>query len=270
MAAGAAAGTGKAVYDAIPKKLPPNVASLGYEATSTAEFGDYVHLGDKDRQLQTVTVTLSDWALYSDYQNYPRYVEQLDVDASDHGRCLRQPSRRKRRARPAHHVRHPDGDDSVAAGRRAPCPVARPGGLADGQCYNGIASTPRSTSATRTSRCRTTSSSASPTTRPTTVPSPIHQAGPYNSLNVGIDDNQAVTRARRQHVTPCSVDSTYPVTSPALPPGHRLGSERHREPAGEHDPAKLQLGQRLDQRQGLQAEGREGPTRSSSTSTKAC
>ena len=32
------------VYNAIPSPLPPNVASVGYEATSTSEFGDYVHL----------------------------------------------------------------------------------------------------------------------------------------------------------------------------------------------------------------------------------
>ena len=30
------------VYNAIPSSLPPNVASVGFEATSTSEFGDYV------------------------------------------------------------------------------------------------------------------------------------------------------------------------------------------------------------------------------------
>ena len=41
LAAGSAIAAG-VVYDAIPSPLPPNVASLGYEATSTSEFGDYV------------------------------------------------------------------------------------------------------------------------------------------------------------------------------------------------------------------------------------
>ena len=61
------------VYDAIPATLPPNVASLGFQATQTSEFGDYVHLGGTDRNLTTVTVTMSDWALYSDYSSDIRY-----------------------------------------------------------------------------------------------------------------------------------------------------------------------------------------------------
>ena len=57
------------VYNAIPSPLPPNVASVGYEATSTSEFGDSVHLSttNADRRLNTVTVTMSDWALHSTY-----------------------------------------------------------------------------------------------------------------------------------------------------------------------------------------------------------
>ena len=61
------------VYDATPNPVPPNVVSLGFEATSTSEFGDYVHLAGTDRVLNTVTVTMSDWALYSDYSADTRY-----------------------------------------------------------------------------------------------------------------------------------------------------------------------------------------------------
>lgn len=57
------------VYDATPNPLPPNVASLGFQATQTSEFGDYVHLAGTDRVLNTVTVTMSDWALFSDYSS---------------------------------------------------------------------------------------------------------------------------------------------------------------------------------------------------------
>ena len=61
------------VYNAIPNPLPANVPSLGYEATSTSEFGDYIHLGGTDRVLNTVTVTMSDWAEYSTYATNPTY-----------------------------------------------------------------------------------------------------------------------------------------------------------------------------------------------------
>ncbi len=63
------------VYDATPSPLPPNIASLGFLATSTSEFGDYVHLADTNRVLNTVTVTLSDWAPFSSYSSDPRYSD---------------------------------------------------------------------------------------------------------------------------------------------------------------------------------------------------
>jgi hypothetical protein len=61
------------VYDAIPNPLPANVASLGFQSNHTAEFGDYIHLAGAARMLSTVTVTMSDHALYSDYSSDPRY-----------------------------------------------------------------------------------------------------------------------------------------------------------------------------------------------------
>ena len=39
---GAAQAAGGTIYDSIPAPLPPNVASLGFEATSTSEFGDRI------------------------------------------------------------------------------------------------------------------------------------------------------------------------------------------------------------------------------------
>ena len=75
LAAGSAFAASSVVYDATPSPLPPNVASLGFEATSTSEFGDYVHLtgANTNRRLNTVTVTMSDWAVYSDYSSDARY-----------------------------------------------------------------------------------------------------------------------------------------------------------------------------------------------------
>jgi hypothetical protein len=57
------------VYDSIPAVLPHNMASLGFQATQTAEFGDYVHLAGTNRALRTVTVTMSDWALQANPAN---------------------------------------------------------------------------------------------------------------------------------------------------------------------------------------------------------
>jgi hypothetical protein len=61
------------VYDATPSVLPGNMASLGFQATQTSEFGDYVHLAGTNRAVRTVTVTMSDWALYADYSSDGRY-----------------------------------------------------------------------------------------------------------------------------------------------------------------------------------------------------
>ena len=55
------------VYNAVPATLPPNIPSLGFQATQTAEFGDFVHLAGTNRELRTVTVTMSTWALQSTY-----------------------------------------------------------------------------------------------------------------------------------------------------------------------------------------------------------
>ena len=63
------------VYDAITSPLPGNVPSVGFQATQTSQFGDYVHLAGTDRVLETLTVTMSDWALFSDYSADPRYSE---------------------------------------------------------------------------------------------------------------------------------------------------------------------------------------------------
>jgi len=41
------------VYDAIPNPLAPNYPSLGFQATQTAEFGDYVHLAGTNRTRRT-------------------------------------------------------------------------------------------------------------------------------------------------------------------------------------------------------------------------
>ncbi|WP_294178601.1 hypothetical protein [uncultured Schumannella sp.] len=49
-------------YDSIPDTLAPSYVSLGYQATQTAELGDLVELAGTDRDLETITVVLVNWA----------------------------------------------------------------------------------------------------------------------------------------------------------------------------------------------------------------
>lgn len=71
--AGAITGS-EVVYDALPSVSPAtNYPSQAFQATSTSEFGDYIHLGGANRVLDKVTVTMSNWAKYSDYSSNPQY-----------------------------------------------------------------------------------------------------------------------------------------------------------------------------------------------------
>ena len=53
------------VYDAIQVPAPVSLPSLGYEATSTKEFGDDIYLAGTARHLVSTTVALANWALQS-------------------------------------------------------------------------------------------------------------------------------------------------------------------------------------------------------------
>jgi hypothetical protein len=57
------------IYDSIPSPLPPNAPSLGYEATSTAEFGGLIQFagGAASYPLQSATVAMSDWTYLSQW-----------------------------------------------------------------------------------------------------------------------------------------------------------------------------------------------------------
>src|SRR6266850_8516216 len=87
-ATSAFAQTGTPVYNNIPNPLPPNVPSLGYQATQTSEFGDLIQFAGTDRSLTTVTLVMSDWALASTYSsmsatwNHPITLNLYNVDNS--------------------------------------------------------------------------------------------------------------------------------------------------------------------------------------------
>ena len=76
---GSKAAPSEVVYDALPSVSPvTNYPSLGYQATRTVEFGDYVHLEGTNRVLDKVTVTMSNWALYETYSSDSRYMNDSD------------------------------------------------------------------------------------------------------------------------------------------------------------------------------------------------
>ena len=62
-----AAANADVVYSNLPDVLPPNLPSLGYQATSTTEFGDHIAFAPGARKLNSVTITMSNWALASTY-----------------------------------------------------------------------------------------------------------------------------------------------------------------------------------------------------------
>lgn len=53
------------VYDSIPSPQPGNVPSVGFEATSTSEFGGQVGLDGSERKNPVVSVLMSSWACKS-------------------------------------------------------------------------------------------------------------------------------------------------------------------------------------------------------------
>jgi hypothetical protein len=188
VAAGSALAVG-AAYDATPNPLPPNVASVGFEATSTSEFGDYVHLAGINRDLKTVTVTMSDWALHSDYPPYPAAGWSHPITINVYSNNLG--------ANGAPDTLLATKTETISIPWRPEADSTCPGGTAwragNGNCYNGFAFN------------ATFDLSGLNVTLPNDVivgvayntadygVSPIGTPGPYNSLNVGTPNGQTAS-----------------------------------------------------------------------------
>jgi len=176
-------------YDATPHPLPPNVASVGFEATSTSELGDYVHLAGVNRDLKTVTVTMSDWALHSDYPDYPveSWSHPITVKVySDHLGANGAPDELLAKTTDDVSIPwRPEADPT--------CPTSTAWRADDGHCYNGRAFN------------HTFDLSGLDVTLPDNVivgialntadygASPIGSPGPYNSLNIGVPNGQTAS-----------------------------------------------------------------------------
>lgn len=210
LAASAGAVAPSVVYNATTSTLPPNVVSLGFEATSTSEFGDHVTLAGTDRLLSGVTVTMSDWALYSDYSTDARYAgnsatwsHPITVNIySNHLGANGAPDTLLATTTQLVTIPWRPAADPTCAGGTA-------WRASDSQCYNGIAFN------------ATFDLSSSDVTLPNDVivgvayntadygATPIHAAGPYNSLNVGVPTSQPVTVGSDVSVDRVFANSTW-------------------------------------------------------------
>jgi len=199
------------VYDATPAVLPPNVASLGYQATSTSEFGDYVHLAGTDRTLDTVTVTMSNWALYSDYSigtpysadpvawTHPItvniYADSLDVNGEPDTLLATK-------------------TQSVLIPWRPAADPTCPGGTAwrasDNLCYNGIAFNAVFDLEQLGGRLPDDVIVGVAYNTANYGANPIGQSGPYNSLNVGVPNAQTASVGTDDDTDAVFWDTTYP------------------------------------------------------------
>lgn len=129
------------IYDSIPGPLPPNVPSLGYQATQTSEFGDLIQFFGANRLLKKVTLVMSDWALAADYPAFPGSTGPT----WDHPLTLNLYNVDNSGANPAPGTLIATRTQTFAIPWRPPADPTCPGGTAwrasDGNCYNGLAFT---------------------------------------------------------------------------------------------------------------------------------
>jgi hypothetical protein len=168
------------IYDSIPAPLPPNVPSLGYQATQTSEFGDLIQFGGASRALTQVTLVMSDWALASTYGsssptwNHPISLNLYNVDNSG--------------ANPAPGTLIATQTQTFAIPWRPEadpsCPTPTAWRASNGNCYNGYAFAITFDFTGTTVPNQIIYGVAYNTN--TWGYAPIGQPGPYESLNFGL------------------------------------------------------------------------------------
>jgi hypothetical protein len=177
------------IFDSIQQPLPPNVVSLGYEATSTDEFGDHIAFAGVERTLSSVTVAMSAWGKQSEYPSMTdpsgwSHPITLNLYAVDNSGANPAPGALIATTTQSFQIPwRPEADPT--------CPTPTAWRAGDGNCYNGYAFTivfdmtgvvvPNEIIygiAYNTQHYGAT---------------PLNVAGPYNSLNVGLSETAPST-----------------------------------------------------------------------------
>lgn len=199
------------VYDATPSTLPPNVASLGFQATSTSEFGDYVHLAGSNRSLNSVTVTMSNWALYSDYATDPRYA--ADAANWTHPITLNVYSNSLDNDGQPNELLATITQDVTIPWRPeadSTCQTPTAWKADDGDCYNGKAFNAVFNMSSLGATLPDDAIVGVAYNTQSYGATPLATAGPYNSLNVGIPTDQTALVGRDDNANAIFWDTTYP------------------------------------------------------------
>lgn len=172
-------------FDTLAVPLPPNVASLGYHITATSEFGDLVRLAGTAHFIDSVTVTMSSWAIRSDYPgSSPRgFTHPITLKLYDVDRRSGQPRVGRMIETVTTHFLIPWRPEPDPTAPRSPL---RPWRATDGNYYGGLAFN------------LTFDLSALAVALPDDIivsisfntqhhgEAPLGFEGPYNSLNVGV------------------------------------------------------------------------------------
>ena len=207
-----AVGPVETVYDALPSVVPhTNYDSYGAQAHQFNEFGDRIVLGGTSRQLDTVTVTMTDWAKKSGNTtwcadnaskcNDEGYLEDITLnvrktDGSIIGTKTQSVSVPWR----------PESDDSCAATSNGK------GWLEDGVCINksGLAFNVTFDFSASTTILDSEVLLGVAYNTQTQGYAPTGVAGPYNSLNVTFPANQPVSVGADKDVMHAYVASSNP------------------------------------------------------------
>jgi hypothetical protein len=75
LAAAAGSASATVIHNSIDAVLQGSYPSLGFQATQTAELGDRISFSGTERQLTTVQVTMVNWARFEDYNAGGQYFD---------------------------------------------------------------------------------------------------------------------------------------------------------------------------------------------------
>lgn len=184
-AGNAFAQAGTPVYDSMPLVALGNVPSQPFQAQQTLEFGDEVILeADTPRRAGYLTALMSNWALRADYPSLPNdgYTHPITLNLYLDAASAR-----------AHLPAKSVTQSFLIPWRPAPDPTC-PGTrwkAADGGCYNGLAFTIVFDLRSLNYDLPSQFIYGIEYNTNTWGYSPLNQPGPYESLNVGLNDVSA-------------------------------------------------------------------------------